>query len=194
MRQDEIDRGVLLVYKTRNTGYFNYRMATPELKTMPVEARLEFARMLRNLADDVDPSDCKPRELVEYAALTGMSEAVNHFLKTRQLVMRPEELGDAMAKIDEGMMEKINNVIREYASYMEPFEDNAEVSVSKPTRKELVLGVLAGGDVMTPSQIAKAIGLKYEESSKVMHALKSLTAEGKVYTVSKGRYKMRDGG
>ena len=54
MRKDEVDRGVLLVYKTRNTGYFNFRQTTFELKDMPVEARKEYAHLLRILTDDID--------------------------------------------------------------------------------------------------------------------------------------------
>lgn len=54
MRQDEIDRAVLLVYKTRNDGWFNFRQCTFALKDMPDDARREYARLLRILADDVD--------------------------------------------------------------------------------------------------------------------------------------------
>ena len=54
MRQDEIDRGVLLVYKTRNTGYFNFSQTTFELRAMPLEARKEYARLLRTLAKDIE--------------------------------------------------------------------------------------------------------------------------------------------
>lgn len=54
MRQDEIDRAVLLVYKTRNTGYFNFRQTTFELKDMPLEARKEYAHLLRVLAEDIE--------------------------------------------------------------------------------------------------------------------------------------------
>lgn len=54
MRQDEIDRAVLLVYKTRNTGYFNFRQTTFELQEMPDEARREYAQLLRKLADDIN--------------------------------------------------------------------------------------------------------------------------------------------
>lgn len=54
MRQDEIDRAVLLVYKTRNTGYFNFSQTTFELKDMPLEARKEYAHLLRTLARDIE--------------------------------------------------------------------------------------------------------------------------------------------
>lgn len=54
MRQDEIDRGVLLVYKTRNTGYFNFRQSTFEIKEMPEAARKEYVSMLRGLANDIE--------------------------------------------------------------------------------------------------------------------------------------------
>lgn len=54
MRQDEVDRGVLLVYKTRNTGYFNFRQCTFDLKEMPKEAREEYCFLLRRLADDIE--------------------------------------------------------------------------------------------------------------------------------------------
>ena len=54
MRQDEIDRGVLLVYKTRNTGYFNFSQTTFELRAMPLEARKEYAHLLRTLAKDIE--------------------------------------------------------------------------------------------------------------------------------------------
>ena len=54
MRQDEIDRAVLLVYKTRNTGYFNFSQTTSDLKDMPDAARKEYAHLLRVLADDID--------------------------------------------------------------------------------------------------------------------------------------------
>ncbi len=55
MRQDEIDRAVLLVYKTRNNGYFNFSQYTYELKDMCDEARKEYAHLLRVIADDIDP-------------------------------------------------------------------------------------------------------------------------------------------
>lgn len=54
MRQDEINRGVLLVYKTRNKGYFNFSQHTFELKDMPLEARKEYAHLLRVLAKDIE--------------------------------------------------------------------------------------------------------------------------------------------
>lgn len=54
MRQDEIDRAVLLVYKTRNTGYFNFSQYTFELKEMPEAARKEYAHLLRVLAKDIE--------------------------------------------------------------------------------------------------------------------------------------------
>jgi hypothetical protein len=54
MRKDEVDRAVLLVYKTRNTGYFNFRQTTFELKDMKPEARREYAQLLRQLANDID--------------------------------------------------------------------------------------------------------------------------------------------
>ena len=54
MRQDEIDRAVLLVYKTRNTGYFNFKQCTFELEEMPVAARKEYAHLLRTLARDIE--------------------------------------------------------------------------------------------------------------------------------------------
>jgi hypothetical protein len=54
MRKDEIDRAVLLVYKTRNTGYFNFKQTTFELKDMPAEARKEYAHLLRVLANDIE--------------------------------------------------------------------------------------------------------------------------------------------
>jgi len=60
MRQDEVNRAVLLVYKTRNSGYFNFRQTTFELKEMPVAARREYAQMLRHLASDIDVEDDLP--------------------------------------------------------------------------------------------------------------------------------------
>lgn len=54
MRQDEVDRSVLLVYKTRNNGYFNFIQTTHDLKEMPIAARQEYAHLLRVLADDID--------------------------------------------------------------------------------------------------------------------------------------------
>ena len=54
MRQDEIDRAVLLVYKTRNTGYFNFSQHTFELKDMPEDARKEYAQLLRTLANNIE--------------------------------------------------------------------------------------------------------------------------------------------
>lgn len=54
MKQDEIDRAVLLVYKTRNTGYFNFTQTTFELKEMPDAARKEYANLLRVLANDIE--------------------------------------------------------------------------------------------------------------------------------------------
>lgn len=54
MRQDEVDRAVLLVYKTRNTGYFNFRQTTFEIKEMPKAAKEEYAFLLRRLADDIE--------------------------------------------------------------------------------------------------------------------------------------------
>jgi hypothetical protein len=60
MRQDEINRAVLLVYKTRNTGYFNFRQTSFELKEMPDAARREYAHLLRTLANDIDVSDDLP--------------------------------------------------------------------------------------------------------------------------------------
>lgn len=57
MRQDEIDRAVLLVYKTRNTGWFNFSQYTHELKEMPFEARKEYARLLRVLAADIEDAE-----------------------------------------------------------------------------------------------------------------------------------------
>jgi hypothetical protein len=54
MIQDEIDRAVLLVYKTRNTGYFNFSQHTFELKEMPEAARREYAHLLRVLAKDIE--------------------------------------------------------------------------------------------------------------------------------------------
>lgn len=54
MRKDEVDRGVLLVYKTRNSGYFNFSQNTYELKDMPIEARKEYAHLLRVLAKDIE--------------------------------------------------------------------------------------------------------------------------------------------
>lgn len=54
MKQDLIDRSVLIVYKTRNTGYFNFRQTTFELKDMPLEARKEYAHLLRVLAKDIE--------------------------------------------------------------------------------------------------------------------------------------------
>ncbi len=56
MRKDEVDRGVLLVYKTRNTGYFNFRHSIFDIKEMPVEARKEYVHLLRTLASDVESS------------------------------------------------------------------------------------------------------------------------------------------
>lgn len=57
MKKDEIDRGVLLVYKTRNTGYFNFRQSTFELKEMPEAARKEYVHLLRVLADDIEGTE-----------------------------------------------------------------------------------------------------------------------------------------
>lgn len=57
MRQDEIDRAVLVVYKTRNTGWFNFRQTTFELKEMPFEARKEYAHLLRVLAADIEDAE-----------------------------------------------------------------------------------------------------------------------------------------
>ena len=57
MKQDEIDRAVLLVYKTRNTGYFNFKQTTFELKEMPDAARKEYANLLRVLANDIEGVD-----------------------------------------------------------------------------------------------------------------------------------------
>jgi hypothetical protein len=54
MRQDEIDRAVLLVYKTRNAGYFNFSQNTFRLKEMPEAARKEYAHLLRVLAKDIE--------------------------------------------------------------------------------------------------------------------------------------------
>lgn len=54
MRKDEVDRAVLLVYKTRNTGYFNFSQCTFELLEMKPEARKEYATLLRQLANDID--------------------------------------------------------------------------------------------------------------------------------------------
>ncbi len=54
MRKDEVDRAVLLVYKTRNIGYFNFRQTTFELQDMKPEARKEYVSLLRQLADDID--------------------------------------------------------------------------------------------------------------------------------------------
>ena len=54
MRQDRNDRAVLLVYKTRNTGMFNFRQTTFELKEMPEDARKEYAHLLRTLANDIE--------------------------------------------------------------------------------------------------------------------------------------------
>lgn len=54
MRQDEVNRAVLLVYKTRNSGYFNFAQYTHELKDMPEEARKEYAHLLRVLAEDIE--------------------------------------------------------------------------------------------------------------------------------------------
>lgn len=60
MRKDEIDRAVLLVYKTRNSGYFNFRQTTFELQDMPDAARREYAQLLRQLANDIDVSEDLP--------------------------------------------------------------------------------------------------------------------------------------
>ena len=49
MRQDEVDRAVLLVYKTRNKGYFNFSQTTFELLDMSQEARDEYCNILRHL-------------------------------------------------------------------------------------------------------------------------------------------------
>ena len=54
MKQDKIDRAVLLVYKTRNRGYFNFSQNTFELKDMPLEARKEYAFLLKALAKDIE--------------------------------------------------------------------------------------------------------------------------------------------
>lgn len=54
MKQDEIDRGVLLVYRTRNKGYFNFSQSTFELKDMHLDARKEYAHLLRILANDIE--------------------------------------------------------------------------------------------------------------------------------------------
>jgi len=54
MRQDRNDRAVLLVYKTRNTGYFNFSQHTFELRSMPEDARKEYAHLLRTLANDIE--------------------------------------------------------------------------------------------------------------------------------------------
>lgn len=57
MKQDEIDRAVLLVYKTRNTGYFNFKQTTFQLKEMSEAARKEYANLLRVLANDIEGVD-----------------------------------------------------------------------------------------------------------------------------------------
>ena len=54
MRQDEVDRAVLLVYKTRNKGYFNFSQTTFELLDMSQEARDEYCNILRHLANDIE--------------------------------------------------------------------------------------------------------------------------------------------
>lgn len=54
MKQDIIDRAVLVVYKSRNTGYFNFRQTSFELRDMPMEARKEYAHLLRVLAKDIE--------------------------------------------------------------------------------------------------------------------------------------------
>lgn len=54
MRQDEINRGVLLVYKTRNSGYFNFSQNTFELQEMSEQARKEYAHLLRTLAKQIE--------------------------------------------------------------------------------------------------------------------------------------------
>lgn len=54
MKQDKIDRAVLLVYKTRNRGYFNFSQNTFELEDMPLEARKEYAFLLKALAKDIE--------------------------------------------------------------------------------------------------------------------------------------------
>lgn len=54
MRQDEINRAVLLVYKSRNSGYFNFAQYSHELKDMSVEARKEYAHLLRVLAKGIE--------------------------------------------------------------------------------------------------------------------------------------------
>lgn len=77
MRKDEIDRGVLLVYKSRNREWFNYRQKTFDLERMPLEARGEYAQLLRLLADD-----CAPSALPISTAPTD---------RTRVLVWRPDE-------------------------------------------------------------------------------------------------------
>ena len=55
MRDDEVKRGVLLVYKTRNSGWFNFRHSIFELQKMPKAAREEYGFLLRRLADEVNP-------------------------------------------------------------------------------------------------------------------------------------------
>jgi len=55
MKADEINRGVLLVYKTRNVGYFNFSHKIFEVMDMEDEARREYCRILRRLANEVDP-------------------------------------------------------------------------------------------------------------------------------------------
>jgi len=54
MKQDDVDRAVLLVYKTRNTGYFNFRQTTFEIKEMPKTARDEYVHLLRLLANEIE--------------------------------------------------------------------------------------------------------------------------------------------
>jgi hypothetical protein len=54
MRQDEINRAVLLVYKTRNSGYFNFRQTTFELEEMSNPAKREYAHILRTLATQIE--------------------------------------------------------------------------------------------------------------------------------------------
>jgi hypothetical protein len=127
MRQDEIERGVLLVYKTRNQGYFNYRMATPEVKDMPHAARLEFTRMLRNLADDIDTSDLTPRQLVEYAAINAMNTAFNVLLEKRLLAVSETTLLDLLEEADKRTFDDINTTITQYAPYMRTFGDDENV-------------------------------------------------------------------
>lgn len=54
MKKDEVDRAVLLVYKTRNTGYFNFKQCTFELEEMPEPARKEYVHLLRVLANQIE--------------------------------------------------------------------------------------------------------------------------------------------